>query len=47
MEIRNLVITAHVDHHLRFWDFRAPQVLNELGDLHSSQVTSVCVSPGN
>jgi len=40
-----MVISAHLDKSLRFWDVRNGQLEHIIDGLHGNQVTSVCLSP--
>lgn len=42
----SLVISGHLDHHLRFWDVRNGELVHEMLNLHQGQITSVSIHPG-
>ena len=42
----NHVISGHLDHHIRFWDTKTGELVNEITEIHTGQITSVNLSPG-
>eukprot|EP01112_Ceratiomyxa_fruticulosa_P022729 TRINITY_DN8424_c0_g1_i2.p1 TRINITY_DN8424_c0_g1~~TRINITY_DN8424_c0_g1_i2.p1 ORF type:complete len:566 (-),score=101.35 TRINITY_DN8424_c0_g1_i2:70-1767(-) len=40
-----ILLSGHIDHHIRVWDSRTGDMGNELTTLHDGQITSVSVSP--
>ncbi|KAL1924972.1 uncharacterized protein VTP21DRAFT_4626 [Calcarisporiella thermophila] len=39
------IISGHLDNNVRFWDIRTGNCIKELSGIHSSQITSVYVTP--
>jgi len=40
-----LLVSGHIDHHLRFWDSKNGEVVHLMDGIHDNQITSVSLSP--
>lgn len=40
----DLLVSGHIDHHLRFWDTKTGEVIHLMDDIHENQITSVSLS---
>lgn len=40
-----LLVSGHIDHHLRFWDIKNGEVVHVMDGIHDNQITSVALSP--